>query len=80
MAALDHRSDVVLGQVDVDDKTNEIPLFSILLDTIADLTGVLVAADAMHAQRGHAEYLHARGAHYVLTMKGNQPKLRRQLA
>lgn len=80
MACLDHGAGVVLGQVDVDIKTNEIPMFATLLDSISDLTEVVVTADAMHAQRGHAEYLHGRGAHYVLTVKGNQPKLRRQLA
>lgn len=80
MAALDHRAGLVLGQVDVDCKTNEIRLFSVLLDTIADLTGVVVTADAMHAQRGHAQYLQARCAHYMLTVKGNQKKLRSRLA
>ncbi len=80
MAALDHDSGVTLGQVDIDTKTNEIPMFSILLDTITDLEGVVVTADALHAQREHAEYLHKRGAHYVLSVKGNQPGLRKQLA
>lgn len=36
--------------------------------------------DALHAQREHAEYLHRRGAHYVITVKGNQKTLRNQLA
>jgi predicted transposase YbfD/YdcC len=80
MAALDHDSGVTLGQVDVDTKTNEIPMFPVLLDTITDLEGVVVSADALHAQREHAEYLHKRGAHYMLTVKGNQPGLREQLA
>jgi predicted transposase YbfD/YdcC len=80
MAAIDHHAGVVLGQVDVDGKTNEIPMFSQLLDRIDDLTGVVVTADAMHAQRTHADYLVLhRGAHYILTVKGNQPKLRGQL-
>ena len=80
LAALDHTHGVVLGQVDVQAKTNEIPMFSTLLDRI-DLTDAVVTADAMHAQRGHAEYLVAeRGAHYVLTVKGNQPTLHAQLA
>ena len=61
-------------------KTNEIPLFSTLLDRI-DLTGAVVTADALHAQRAHAQYLvDSRGAHYVLTVKGNQPHLHAQLA
>ena len=33
----------------------------------------------MHTQRGHAEYLHARGAHCVLIAKANQPRLHAQL-
>jgi predicted transposase YbfD/YdcC len=80
MACLDHATGVTLGQVEISEKTNEIPMFSSLLDTIDDLAEVVVTADALHAQRGHAEYLHRRGAHYVLTVKGNQPNLRRQLA
>lgn len=79
LAALDHTHGVVLGQVDVEAKTNEIPMFSTLLDRI-DITGAVVTADAMHAQRAHAEYLvNQRNAHYVLTVKRNQPHLHAQL-
>jgi predicted transposase YbfD/YdcC len=79
LAAFDHAHGVVLGQVDVEAKTNEIPMFATLLDRI-DLTGAVVTADAMHAQRAHAEYLaDQRRAHYVLTVKGNQPSLHAQL-
>jgi|SRR5271163_4283002 len=56
LAALDHAHGVVLGQVDVEAKTNEIPMFATLLDRI-DLAGAVVTADALHAQRAHAEYL-----------------------
>ncbi len=31
-------------------------------------------------QRAHATWLHARGGHYLFTVKGNQPTLRRALA
>ena len=79
LAALDHAHSVVLGQVDVATKTNEIPMFTTLRDRI-DLTGAVVTADAMHAQRAHAEYLHDRGADYILTVKRNQPSLHAQLA
>ena len=35
----------------------------------------------LHAQRGHAEYLMTqRGAHYLITVKRNQPGLHAQLA
>jgi hypothetical protein len=53
LAALDHAHGAVLGQVDVGAKTNEIPMFPVLLDRI-DITGAVITADAMHAQRGHA--------------------------
>jgi len=80
LAAVTHTGGLVLGQLNVDLKTNEIPLFSTLLDTI-ELLGALVTADAMHCQKDHAEYLvEKRGAHYLLTVKNNQPKLRKQLA
>jgi predicted transposase YbfD/YdcC len=80
LAALDHTHGVVLGQVDVETKTNEIPLFATLLDHI-DLTDAVVTADALHAQRTHAKYLvRERGAHYLLTVKRNQPTLHAQLA
>ena len=45
-----------------------------------DLGGVVVTTDALHTQRDHVAYLHQRGAHWVLTVTGNQPRLRRQLA
>ncbi|WP_223838526.1 ISAs1 family transposase [Saccharopolyspora pogona] len=80
MACLDHAAGVTLSQVEISEKTNEIPMFSTLLDKIDDLACVVVTADALHAQREHAEYLHRRDARYVLTVKGNQQSLRRQLA
>jgi predicted transposase YbfD/YdcC len=79
LAAFDHAHGVVLGQVEVGAKTNEIPMFTALLDRI-DLTRAVVTADALHAQRGHATYLAGRGAHYLLTVKRNQPGLYAQLA
>ncbi|MDX3233917.1 ISAs1 family transposase [Streptomyces sp. ME19-01-6] len=65
--------------MDVGEKTNEITCFQPLLDTIADLVGVVVTSDAMHTQREHADYLLGRAAHYIVIAKGNQKKLRRQL-
>ncbi len=80
LSALTHTGGLVLGQLDVALKTNEIPMFSKLLDNI-ELLGTLVTADALHCQKDHATYLvEQRGAHYLLTVKGNQPTLRRQLA
>ncbi|QNA72002.1 ISAs1 family transposase [Streptomyces sp. So13.3] len=78
LSAVDHATSVVLGQVDVENKTNEITCFQPLLDDI-DLRGAVVTSDAMHTQREHAEYLTGRGAHYIVIVKGNQKKLRKQM-
>lgn len=79
LACLDQGTGVVLAQVAVDGKTNEITMFPGLLGQAGDLTGVLVTADALHAQREHAAWLADRGAHYLVTVKGNQPRLLAQL-
>jgi predicted transposase YbfD/YdcC len=70
---------VVLGQVEVDATTNEIPRFSALCDRI-EIADAVITADALHAQHAHATYLHRRGAHYLLIVKRNQPGLHAQLA
>ncbi|MGH3523561.1 MAG: ISAs1 family transposase [Mycobacterium sp.] len=79
MAAATHADSLVLGQVEVGAKTNEIPQFAPLLDGLAaagvDMGNVVITADALHTQRGHAEYLHSIGAEFVLTAKQNQPRL-----
>ena len=82
LVVIDQHTRVVLGQVKVEDKTNEITAFTPLLDTLEgiDLTGVVITADALHTQRDHVDDLYRRGVHWVLTAKGNQPRLRRQLA
>jgi predicted transposase YbfD/YdcC len=79
LAVIDHNARAVIGQVDVAGKTSEINRFAPLLDGL-DLHEVVVTADALHTQRAHVDYLAERGAHWVLTVKGNQPTLRNQLA
>ncbi|MGW0477616.1 ISAs1 family transposase, partial [Streptomyces coeruleorubidus] len=79
LAALEQATGLVLAQLDVGEKTNEITCFQPVLDTVADLAGTVVTSDAMHTQREHADYLMGRGAHYTVIAKGNQKKLRRQL-
>jgi predicted transposase YbfD/YdcC len=79
LAAATHGEQLVLGQAEVGAKTNEIPMFAPLLDSLAaagtDLSGLVVTADALHCQRSHAEYLHQRGTGFVFTVKQNQPTL-----
>jgi predicted transposase YbfD/YdcC len=79
LAAATHNDALVLGQVEVGAKTNEVPMFAPLLDGLADagvdLAHTVITADALHTQRAHAEHLHQRGAGFVFTAKGNQPGL-----
>ncbi len=78
VSVLDQGSGAVLGQVEVEAKSSEVAAFTTLLDEL-DLTDVLVTADAVHTNRHHADYLHERGGHYLLTAKLNQPTLLRRL-
>ena len=74
-SAMLHESGVVVGQEEVDEKSNEITAFIPLLQGI-DLTGALVTADAVHTQRDHARFLvEDKAAHYLFQVKANQPKL-----
>lgn len=76
LAAMEHERKLVVGQVQLERKSNEIPSFYDLLDTLdADLGQVVFTADALHTQRKHAKALHERGADFVFQVKGNQPGL-----
>jgi predicted transposase YbfD/YdcC len=79
LAAMEHAGGLVLAQRDMGEKTGEIACFQPLLEAVADLAGVVVTSDAMHTQREHADYLLGRDAHYIVIVKGNQKKLRKQL-
>ena len=74
LAAATHDQSLVLAQIDVHHKTNEIPLFTRLLDTL-NIRGMLITADCLHTQRAHARYLHGRGADFAFCVKNNQPGL-----
>jgi predicted transposase YbfD/YdcC len=74
LAAATHQQGLVLAQIDVHHKTNEIPMFARLLDTI-NIRGMLITADCLHTQRKHARYLHDRDADFVFCVKDNQPGL-----
>ncbi|MGW1554723.1 ISAs1 family transposase [Streptomyces sp. NPDC002346] len=78
LAAVLHESQAVISQRQIAAKSNEIPAFAPLLEPL-DLRGHVITADALHTQTSHAEQITAQGAHYILVVKGNQKKLRRQL-
>ncbi|WP_233579685.1 ISAs1 family transposase [Verrucosispora sp. FIM060022] len=83
LSALDIVTGVVLAQVTVHTKSNEIPAFAPLLDAVetvlGTLAGVLFIADALHTQTGHANEVTARRAHLLVQVKANQPTLFKQL-
>ncbi len=65
---------LVLAQVQVDDKSNEITALPVLLQQLA-LRGCIVTIDAMGCQRAIATHIVAQEADYVLALKDNQPTL-----
>ena len=65
---------LVLAQVAVADKSNEITAFPQLLRQL-ELTGCLVTIDAMGCQTAIAAQIGEQGADYVLALKENQPDL-----
>ena len=79
VAALAHGIGTVLGQVAVDEKSNEIPAVRELLKAFAGLAGAVLTIDAMHTQHDTAQVILGRGADYVMTVKANMPTLYRKL-
>jgi hypothetical protein len=66
---------VTVAQREIPAKTNEIPEIKPLLQPL-DLRGRVVTADALHTQRETARFLvEDKHAHYLLTVKENQPTL-----
>lgn len=61
---------LVLGQREVDGKSNEITAIPELLDVLR-LDGCIVTLDAMGCQKAIAERIRAKGADYLLVLKAN---------
>jgi predicted transposase YbfD/YdcC len=65
---------LVLGQVKVDDKSNEITAIPKLLNML-ELSGCIVTIDAMGCQKGIAKLIIDKEADYILALKGNHGNL-----
>jgi hypothetical protein len=79
VSVIGHQSGSVLNQVKVADKSNEIPALKPLLDPLP-LEGKVVTGDALHTQVETARYLvEDKQAHYVFTVKDNQPGLKQDI-
>jgi hypothetical protein len=80
LSAILHQEAVVIGQIAVEEKSNEIPKLPELLDPLS-LQGAVVTADAMHTQQETARYLvEEKKADYLFVVKDNQPTLRKDIA
>jgi predicted transposase YbfD/YdcC len=77
-SAMRHDTAVVIAQLTVPAGTNETTQVAALLDPV-DIAGLVVTADAAHTQDATAAYLVGRDADYVLTVKGNRPRLLAQI-
>jgi predicted transposase YbfD/YdcC len=67
-------NNMALGQVKVDDKSNEIKAIPKLLE-ILEITGCIITIDAMGCQTEIAKKVLEKKANYILAVKGNQPRL-----
>jgi predicted transposase YbfD/YdcC len=78
LSALAQSIGLVLGQVAVDDKTNEI---NAVLDLLAGLVlhGKLITGDALLTQHKIAQQIVGHGGDYLLVVKDNQPLLREDI-
>jgi len=74
VSAWSHANQAVLGQVKVDDKSNEVTAIPALLDSL-DIRNALITIDAAGTQTDIAEKIVNKGGDYLLALKANQPTL-----
>jgi predicted transposase YbfD/YdcC len=74
VSAVCHQLRFVLAQQAVENKTNEITQVPILLERLL-LKGLVITVDALLTQRTIVRQLRAAGAHYLMYVKENQPRL-----
>lgn len=79
LSLFSHRCGVVLGEVAVADKTNEITASADALAMLR-LTGVVMTGDAMFTQQAVCETILDTGNDYLLVVKENQPTLHEEIA
>jgi len=76
--AFSPKHNVALGSERVPDKSNEIKAIPILLKEL-DVAGTIITSDAMGTQRGIANLIREKQAHYVLGLKENHKKFYRNV-
>ena len=74
------KSMIFFQQTIIDNKGHEIAGVVELLEGMPDLAGIFVTADALHTQQHTCRYIvQDKGGHYVLTVKDNQPGLKKRI-
>ncbi|MEJ7653062.1 MAG: ISAs1 family transposase [Chloroflexia bacterium] len=79
LSVVSHEDAMVLAQVQVGEKTNEISAAGGLLAKL-ELSGTVVTMDALLTQRKTAEQILEQGGHYLMVVKSNQRRLHEAIA
>lgn len=79
LSAWSSDNNICLGQIKVDDKSNEITATPELMDML-DLHGTIITADALNTQKTIAAKAIAKGGDYILPVKGNHSCLLQDIA
>lgn len=74
LTAFDTDNELVLGQLPVDEKTNEIKVMPELIDML-DLKDSVITADALNCQKEIVEKIVEKKGNYVLAVKSNKGEL-----
>lgn len=73
LSAVTHHLRLTLGQIAIEEKSNEIPALKPLLKRLDLPPGTLITADAMHCQQESARFITQElGGDYLFGLKGNQ--------
>lgn len=78
VSAFCSQNNLCLGQIKVNDKSNEITAIPKLLDLIS-VKGHIITIDAMGCQKEIASKIIEKEADYILMVKDNQPELKEQI-
>lgn len=79
VSAWANKAGLTLGQIKVDEKSNEITAIPELLDSL-DVQDCIVTIDAMGTQKKIARKITEKGGDYILALKGNQETLHEDVA
>ncbi|EBX6689629.1 ISAs1 family transposase, partial [Salmonella enterica subsp. salamae serovar Sofia] len=76
ISAFSTMNSLVLGQIKIDEKSNEITAIPELVNML-DIKGKIITTDAMGCQKDIAEKIRSQGGDYLFSVKGNQGRLQK---